>query len=937
MKDSSNRLIFGATAVCLLAVVVCLIIGFFQKRERQKAARSESRPTAVERGPRIEPAERRAPITAGAPCPEEKSDSAESPGEAEEFDISGIVIDKNGDPIEEASVSAFFYSLNDFFAEGDRDIVSQEPGVFEKKTKEDGRFGFKYQTRKRCSLTVRKEDYIPEARELSSPQKDMIITLILGGAIEGNVVDAITSKPLDKFRIVRSVDTGSGAGIISLEKKEEDIYLPTRGKQFDDPDGKFRLSGLQKGRYRLTSLAEGYAQSSVRGIEVELEKTTTGVIIEQQPASGIRGHVVDAIGKPIEGAKISQRNPLHSPLFGELSFSQQKTLATTDSKGEFEIGGLPAGAFTLEARHEDYCPAEQNVAVNKGEVTEGVEFQLLQGGRISGVVLARADWQPVADAEIRAATGPALLMRDDGETKCTTDQTGSFDLVKLEPGTYSLVVTASNFATETVEGMKLNENEVIADLIIQLSQGGSVVGTVRDHSGKAMSNLRVCAVGARGEKDARTDEEGNYAIRNLKEGEYLVAAVQTDAPLGMPTTLTQEHLVQIENDKETRLDIVVGGPLKVYGKITHSGEPQRGLMVAIESSYRSVVATHSTASATDMTDEDGQYEFQNLRRGLYTLTVLRVGRTMPRRLFDTELELRDSDFEKNIDLPKGGVSGRVLDANNGKPVEGAKVTLERKQAMDPREAALSKLSIYVGAAERTDPEGRYSFSILEDGIYFAVASKEGYAAQGLTADVRNGQGLTNLDFHLSAGETLSGRVTGNDPSQPVQEVLVSVRDMGGRTVYSDKTTLAEEGGYETARLSPGEYMVTIDAPAYASASKRVEIQAGAHNGADFVLAEGGTLIIRALDERGRPVQGICTSVMDERGDFALRFFPDLKELLCLYLDGMSREDGLDITQNLPQGRYQVEVGALGYEDQVVNVSVQEGEKTTETITLRKAR
>ena len=930
MKDSSNKTVIAIVAVCVVVVLACLILRPFAPKEREKATPSERRPAVVT--PPEEVAE--APSSTVTPTPprEEKPEPPEAPEEADEYDISGIVIDKSGSPIAGAKVQVNFYSLKNFSPESGRG--PEEGERLERTTKKDGKFGFKSQEGMRYVLSVEKEEYVPVIKNMGEPQEGLVITLILGGAIEGKVVDAVTSAPLDRFRIVSSEDTGSGILLGLFTKKEEDILLLTEGKEFSNAEGTFRLAGLAEGKYRLTSLAEGYAQSSKGGIEVKLEKTTAGVVIEQQPAGKIRGRVIDALGKPIHGTMIVQKNPIHSPLLGELPLPQRKAFATSDANGEFEVGGLPAGTFTLQARHPDYCPAEHEVKVNKGETTSGVEFQLVQGGRISGIVVAKADLQPIRGAKVRAGTGSSFLLPAMGGVESETNEIGAFDIIKLEAGTYTLTVSATDFAEKTIEELRIGENQVIANLVIELSQGGSLVGTVRDGSGKPVAGTIIFAVGPGGQKVSQTDKDGNYAIKNLKEGNYVAGAVEAAGTTGMTTGRSDSHFVRIENDKETRLDISLGGGAKLYGRVTRKGEPQEGLIVSIQSSPSTMMATKSTKSASVETKADGNYEIQNVVPGQYGLTVMKLVGTSPTRLFETELEVGDSDLEKNIELPTGQITGKVMDAETRQPIEGAKVTQEPSRSRSAQEAFMSKLALYVGGAESTNAEGKYAFDVVSDGVYFLVASKDGYAPQALTAEVRGSQGESNLDFSLSKGAALSGQVTGSDASRPVRQIHLSARDSAGRAVYSKTLTLSETGEYQAAGLMPGEYTVSVDARGYASAMKRVRVAAAAENRADFVLTTGGTLVTRVVDERGRPIPGAYTEIMDEQDNFFLGIFPDLKELMNIGFESVSRGDGVDISKNIPEGKYKVKVSALGYQDEFVSVSVRDGEQTEQSVTLK---
>ncbi len=821
---------------------------------------------------------------------------SEQPVEVKGFDIAGKVVDKAGKPIEAARVE-----VNLFISGDSRQLNYMTEG--------HGKFGFRCPDAKGYSLVVSKEDYVPVRKHFSRPEKDIVVMMLVGGAIEGNVVDAVTNEPLELFRIVES-------HYLRERLPEQEIYPPDQGRQFWDPEGRFRVSGLETGTYTLTSIAEGYAQSSVEAIKVELEETVAGVVIQQQPAGGVYGRVVDAIGKPIEGANIIQKKTG----LAEIREMHPQVLTTSDAKGEFEIGGLPEGTFTLEARHGDYGPAERKVEVNKGEITEGVEFQLLQGGMISGMVLAEADSLPIAGVRVRLRVGPRgpYSSMPSGGTVSESDQSGLFRFLNLKPGTYHLIASASDFAPETVDDVILEDNKAVTDLIIKLSQGGSLVGTVRDPAGKPVADAHVGATSPLMQKHVTTDEDGNYAIRNLKEGNY-------DAGVSELTTRTlsgrmQKSVVRIENGKETRLDIVLGGPLKVYGKVTQGGKPQPGLEIVLMSSSKASAATKSYVRASGETDPNGDYEIGDLKPGEYRLMVMN-----PR--IETQVTLADADVEKNIELPEGGISGKVLDAETGKPLEGVKVGLQPRRARDFREAQSLKWGYY-RRSDTTDSEGRYDFSVVEDGPYFVVASKEGYSPQAVAADVQDSQGPSDLDLLLSRGTTLHGRVTGSDPSRPVQEIFLSARDFNGVIVYSKNMNLTPEGEYETAALSPGEYTVSVEAKGYASATKKVSIVAGADNRADFVLPAGGTLIVKATDDRGSPVPGVQTKVLDEKGHYWSAFFSAA--------EGTGRE-GVSVTPHISEGRYRVEVGALGYEDESLNVTIREGDTTDLTVRLRKSR
>jgi hypothetical protein len=250
---------------------------------------------------------------------------------------------------------------------------------------------------------------------------------------------------------------------------------------------------------------------------------------------------------------------------------------------------------------------------------------------------------------------------------------------------------------------------------------------------------------------------------------------------------------------------------------------------------------------------------------------------------------------------------------------------------------MSKLGFSTGGGDSTDAEGKYTISMVEDGSYYVVASKEGCAPQALTTEVRNSRGPSDLDFSLSSGATLSGQVMGSDPQRRVKQIFLSADDAEGRRVYSRKISLSEEGAYEASGLPPGEHVILVDAAGYASTHRKVTIRSGSDNRADFDLTAGGTLIIRAVDENGNPVQRPRVEITDEQGDFFVGVFHDFRELMNVGFEAISREDGLHVSPNIPEGKYRVKVRALGYEDEMLDVMIREGGETDQTVVLRKSR
>lgn len=170
------------------------------------------------------------------------------------------------------------------------------------------------------------------------------------------------------------------------------------------------------------------------------------------------------------------------------------------------------------------------------------------------------------------------------------------------------------------------------------------------------------------------------------------------------------------------------------------------------------------------------------------------------------------------------ISGVVLNAANGQPLDGADVTLT-----DTRTSS-------VVAEVTTDAEGGFAFPHLSDGKYSLRATHRGFIATAFdehdgffTAIVTGeGQTTTGLKFSLKPLAVLYGNIS-DDSGDPVQQGRVSLfrqddHDGTGRIVRAGAVVSDDLGNYEFPRLTPGNYYIAVMAqPWYATHAQPVGV------------------------------------------------------------------------------------------------------------------
>lgn len=270
----------------------------------------------------------------------------------------------------------------------------------------------------------------------------------------------------------------------------------------------------------------------------------------------VRGRIVtEANGQPLHRVRVTLNGAAQNPPTG-----------VTDTRGEFEITGVPAGMYTLTATRAGYLTTQYGhrrrgeagrpIVVRTGENIEKLDMALQRGGVLAGRVfddtgdaLAGVRVEAVETRFVRGRRVPVAARIT------ATNDVGEFRLSNLEPGAYQLravsrdawesddgkatYVYATTFfpgvsAADQAQNLTVAAGQEIGGLDIRLVPGreARVTGVVQDASGAPVPGLVVNfgditrTVGGAlqsqgGVGSARTNERGEFAFENLPPGEYM--------------------------------------------------------------------------------------------------------------------------------------------------------------------------------------------------------------------------------------------------------------------------------------------------------------------------------------------------------------------------------------------------------------------------------
>ncbi|WP_281658304.1 carboxypeptidase regulatory-like domain-containing protein [Halobacillus sp. Cin3] len=615
-----------------------------------------------------------------------------------------------------------------------------------------------------------------------------------------------------------------------------------------DGDGNYGFSNLPPGNLQVVVRAADFA-GATQGVILETGDQIEHVdfVLNLNPGS-VQGQVTDAVtGLPVVGAIAVIRTVAGVPVIVASS--------STDENGNYFIDGLASGSYSISCAASGYAVTTVGAIVGSGQTTTADLSLSPVVGTVIGVV-TDPDGLPILDSriEIRVFDQAGNLI----ET-VLGDALGEFSVSDLSPGSYTLSVTAPDYAATTV-GVTIEAGETsIVGIPLGLTPA-RVLGQVIDAAtldpiGGAL--ITVTDVNGLPITGAVTDSEGNFSISGLPPSPMIISAVAANYGAASAAVLLSPGAVV------TTTLALQPNPGGVAGSVSSedSGDPIVGAVVEIIDRTGALIATV-------VTDPDGAFQFSGLATGVYRLNVSAEGFGNANQ--DIEVisgQLAQTDF--SLSENPGRLEGLVIEQDSGVPVIGATVVIREGSPTGP-----------VVVATATDSDGDFAVSGLTPGVYAVTVSSSSLRSQTATISI-SADATSFVRFELSPGPgTLEGVVTSSVSEVRLRNVAIFVIGDEGTLIVTTQTD--DEGRYRVGGLEPGTYTVVFSNPSYQSMSIGGDIFAGQTTVVNAGLSpdpgrvEG--FVFDAFDElplsgavvQLYPVQGlvpVATAVTDQDGSY----------------------------------------------------------------------
>ena len=549
-------------------------------------------------------------------------------------------------------------------------------------------------------------------------------------------------------------------------------------------------------------------------------------------------------------------------------------------------------------------------------------------GTISGVVARVATGDPIAKVTVTlsrvntpagargagpqeqpAGQGVSVQVQQPANVTATTDDQGKFQFKDVEAGAYRLVAARNGFARQEYGQRSLNRpgtvlnisaGQQINDIAFRLTPAGTLSGRVLDSTGEALVGVTVEALrssyDSTGKRtlqpagSARTNDLGEYRLYWINPGRYFVSANSARSTLELISTQASQAVGQAQTPEQAQ---AAASAASLFGPGANPNEvPDTGFGLT----YYPGTTDAARAVAVD----------------------LQPGR-----------EVRAIDFTL-VRQQRVKISGRVVDAETGRPPQGAQVSATSREST----AGSSPLDALIGrdpTANRYNPvTGEFVVQNVATGSYWlqVIAQSPNGPQPGAggatpnaadaiaalssainTARIPIEVGNTDVEnvlLTVSSGVSIPGRIrlegaqAGNQNG--LERVTVSLQASGGLSILSllagGGVRPAADGTFSIPRIISGDYKLVVNGLGndlyikearlgQADALEPLSISVPVNGSLDITLGSNpGQLSGNVTDATLKPVSGVQvvlipdqlrsrqdlykTAVTDQNGRFTIR-------------------------------------------------------------------
>lgn len=519
---------------------------------------------------------------------------------------------------------------------------------------------------------------------------------------------------------------------------------------------------------------------------------TGRLTLNDRPASGVTVSALPVERATDQARREARREPRPEAL----------AKAVSNAKGEFRLAfeaaaGEPGTLVSLACAGGGVNSAWLPGRFDTADVEDAGEFAVRKGAPLSGRVVDAAG-RPLAGVQVEHPTGPE-------STRTGADGTFTFEGV-AESGN-DVEARMPGYVAAKARNVRGGRK----DVTIVLRPALPLAGVVLDGSGAPVAHAVLRADGRDARGFAETDAEGRFSLAAFGPGRIAVVAD------GGARGVREVTGIVLPRREEEPLRLVLAPPRVLVGRVVDvtTRRPVVGAIVDAAGNRR----TWARAAA------DGTFTLRPAPPGDLRLTVI-----APRYAPELRSVPAAEAGGKPVDVflrPTASVAGRVLDEQR-RPVAGA-----RLRAFDPERRA------FTGPPPTTVAREDGSFTLrrvptaetvrvlathpdFEPLALAGLGLKPDETRSGVVLTLRRGAVVTGIV--TAGGEPLGGAQTSVTPGRTAYGT--PPRSLSGPQWSWPRATTGADGRFRLSGLSPGEYLLTVSRPGWATETRDATVAEG---------------------------------------------------------------------------------------------------------------
>lgn len=768
--------------------------------------------------------------------------------------ISGMVTDRQGNPIKNAQVS---YTFDESYV----DYKSTH-------TKDDGTYQLESIPDEKEIIAVQAKGFAPSWHIMETNGNETInFTMETGHWVEGRVIDE-EGKPIPNIYISPRISFSEG-------NRFYNSYLKQRVTT--DSNGQFKLTDLPE-KY-ITLEAYGAKYSRVDNVQIQMDQGNC--TITMLPLGQVSGTVLDdESGLPIKKFKVFLDSPKvqqpgdKSGGFSAAYVSSGVTFNSPD--GTFTVSELNTGnvlqviidapgyyrnsidrVIAEPISKIDYQKAI--VRMNKSnKVFEGYVFDSVSKVAVSDVKVS------VYDTQLRYFDwGNSYMTRQSLLATGKTDGDGKFHFEGLSAPQVYLALEKSGYPRMLSSKVDATKSQAIL-----YPHSAVISGILKDKDGKPEQGVNVQVSANRGVGMSifygfvKTDDNGKFTFTDLPPGNFSITRLRGN--MGIPV-----QTVKLTPGQTYSLDLGKLSENDIEGTVTYHGKPVSDVRVALQS------MDTERYFFTDFTDAKGQYHVNIPHAGKYSLNFEQGSyqdfQNMNR--LNKSYSANSGINHLDVSMPGAAVQGLLLDGKNKKAIPNCQIAAYFKmdESVNP---SLGKNRWNQVKTTTTDNNGQFNFKDLQDGEWiFAYTLSTVALIPSQSFQIRKDETRDNIVVQtVETGSALINPIDATS-GEIVAFLFMETMDKSGFPVLSGYQNLQSQLNYvpPSARIKaesngmvlvpnllPGKYKVYATSKTHLTDSTDFMIQAGRQTQVNLKLSKGGRIGFHLVGNNRDSMPETCT-------------------------------------------------------------------------------